>query len=54
MTAFKPGKWTEGADVVVVGYGGAGAITAITAHDAGVKVIILEKQPSDSPIYLEP
>lgn len=30
-------------DVVVVGYGGAGAVTAITAHDAGAEVIILEK-----------
>ena len=41
--------WTEEADVVVVGYGGAGAVTAITAHDAGAKVLILEKQPSDTP-----
>jgi succinate dehydrogenase/fumarate reductase flavoprotein subunit len=36
-------KWDYEADVVVVGYGGAGAATAITAHDAGAKVIILEK-----------
>ncbi len=42
-------KWTEDADVVVVGYGGAGAITAITAHDAGARVVILEKQPGDTP-----
>ena len=41
--------WTEEADVVVVGFGGAGAVTAITAHDAGAKVIILEKQKSDTP-----
>jgi len=42
-------EWTEEADVVIVGYGGAGAVTATTAHDAGAKVLILEKQPSDTP-----
>lgn len=36
--------WHEEADVVVVGFGGAGAVTAITAKDAGAEVIILEKQ----------
>ena len=41
--------WTEEAEVVVVGYGGAGAAAAIAAHNAGAKVLILEKQPSDSP-----
>lgn len=30
-------------DVVVVGYGGAGAVAAITAHDHGARVAILEK-----------
>ncbi len=45
----KQNSWAEEADVVVVGYGGAGAVTAITAHDAGARVLILEKQPSDSP-----
>jgi succinate dehydrogenase/fumarate reductase flavoprotein subunit len=40
-----PGKWDAEADVVVVGYGGAGAATAITAHDAGAKVLLLEKAP---------
>jgi succinate dehydrogenase/fumarate reductase flavoprotein subunit len=38
-------KWGKEADVVVVGYGGAGVVTAITAHDAGAKVLILEKAP---------
>jgi succinate dehydrogenase/fumarate reductase flavoprotein subunit len=33
-------------DVVVVGYGSAGAAAAITAHDHGARVIILEKMPS--------
>jgi succinate dehydrogenase/fumarate reductase flavoprotein subunit len=41
-----PENWNREADVVVVGYGGAGAVTAITAFDAGAKVIILEKSPS--------
>lgn len=36
-------KWDKTADVVVIGYGGAGACAAISAHDAGASVIILEK-----------
>jgi succinate dehydrogenase/fumarate reductase flavoprotein subunit len=40
-----PEKWDYEADVVIVGYGGAGATAAITAHDAGAKVLILEKVP---------
>lgn len=32
-----------GSDVVVVGFGGAGAVAAIEAHDAGASVLILEK-----------
>jgi succinate dehydrogenase/fumarate reductase flavoprotein subunit len=36
-------KWDKEVDVVVVGYGGAGAATAITAHDAGAEVLIIEK-----------
>ena len=35
--------WNKEADVVVVGYGGAGAVAAITAHDTGASVILLEK-----------
>ena len=41
----KEPKWTKTADVVVVGYGGAGAATAITAADNGASVIVLERQP---------
>ena len=33
------------ADVVVIGYGAAGANVAIAAHDEGARVIILEKMP---------
>jgi 3-oxosteroid 1-dehydrogenase len=35
------------ADVIVVGFGAAGACAAIEAHDSGAKVILLEKQPAD-------
>ena len=38
-------EWDEEADVVVVGFGGAGVATAVTAHDLGAKVVILEKAP---------
>lgn len=38
-------RWDLEADVVVVGYGAAGAAAAITAHDAGADVLILEKAP---------
>jgi succinate dehydrogenase/fumarate reductase flavoprotein subunit len=37
--------WDREADVVVVGYGFAGGIAAITAHDAGAGVLLLEKMP---------
>ncbi|MDR0770096.1 MAG: flavocytochrome c [Burkholderiales bacterium] len=36
---------TERADIVVIGSGGAGFASAITAFDAGAKVIVLEKMP---------
>ena len=32
-------------DLVIIGAGGAGYAAAITAHDAGAKVIVLEKMP---------
>ena len=38
-------KWDKEADVIVVGYGLAGAASAIAAHDSGARVIILEKLP---------
>ena len=39
-----PKKWDKEADVVVVGYGGAGAAAAIAAREAGAEVIVLEKR----------
>ncbi|MCL5961484.1 MAG: FAD-binding protein [Chloroflexi bacterium] len=44
----KDARWKESADIVVVGYGGAGAVAAITAHDLGAEVLVVEKQPRDS------
>ena len=35
------------ADIVIIGFGAAGGCSAITAHDAGVEAIILEKQPEN-------
>jgi len=40
-----PAQWDQEADVVILGFGGAGACAAIEAHDAGAKVLVLEKQP---------
>ena len=38
-------EWDSEYDVIVVGLGGAGCATAITAADAGAKVLVLEKAP---------
>jgi len=40
-----PEKWDKEAEVVIIGLGGAGAVAAITAHDAGAQVLVLEKAP---------
>jgi succinate dehydrogenase/fumarate reductase flavoprotein subunit/uncharacterized protein with FMN-binding domain len=39
------GFWDAEYDVVVIGFGGAGASAAITAADAGARVLLLEKAP---------
>lgn len=43
-TSGVPKKWDREADVVIIGYGGAGAAAAIAAGEAGASVIILEKR----------
>lgn len=43
-------QWQRTADVVVVGYGAAGAVAAITACDRKAQVLILEKQLAQSHI----
>ena len=40
-----PPNWDRAADVVIVGYGGAGAAAAMAAHGAGVRVLIVESRP---------
>jgi succinate dehydrogenase/fumarate reductase flavoprotein subunit len=42
---LSPGFWDAEYDVVVIGFGGAGATAAITAADAGARVLLLEKAP---------
>jgi 3-oxo-5alpha-steroid 4-dehydrogenase len=42
-----PKKWDKEADLVVVGYGGAGAAATIEATKAGASVIVLERMPID-------
>lgn len=43
MAHLRISQWTKETDVVVVGYGVAGAVAAINAHDAGAGVVICEK-----------
>ena len=45
-------SWDEAADVVVVGYGYAGAVAAIEAHDAGADVLLIEKMPDPGGISI--
>lgn len=36
-------RWDDAAEVLIIGFGGAGAVAAISAHDSGAKVLIVEK-----------
>ncbi len=40
-----PEKWDRETDIIVVGFGGAGAAAAIEAGKAGAKVLVLERMP---------
>ena len=40
-----PAQWDKEADLVIVGFGAAGAAAAITAQGLGAKVLMLEKAP---------
>jgi succinate dehydrogenase/fumarate reductase flavoprotein subunit len=41
-----PTTWDMEADVVVVGFGAAGMAAAVTAHELGAEVLLLEKAPA--------
>jgi ribulose 1,5-bisphosphate synthetase/thiazole synthase len=47
MAEGLPAKWDKDVDVVVAGTGHAGLAAAITAADAGAKVVILEKMKKE-------
>ena len=40
---MKQMKWDDETEVLVIGFGGAGAVAAITAHEAGARVLVVEK-----------
>ena len=42
--------WDTETDVLVIGYGGAGGAAAITAHDPGAKVLVIEKMKDGAAI----
>ncbi|GLZ02611.1 FAD-binding dehydrogenase [Actinomadura sp. NBRC 104412] len=44
---YHSGDFDESADVVVVGFGVAGATVALTAQEQGAEVVVLDKQPAD-------
>lgn len=37
--------WDRETEVLIVGFGGAGSVAAVTAHEEGAEVLILEKAP---------
>jgi len=43
QASVKMREWDEEFDVVVVGFGFAGGVSAISAHDAGARVLLVEK-----------
>src|SRR5262247_3613065 len=48
----KKNIWDKEVDVIVVGFGAAGGVSAITAHDAGAKVLLIEKMPNPGGISI--
>ena len=40
-------EWDRETEVLVLGFGGAGAVSAVTAHEEGADVLILEKAPKE-------
>jgi succinate dehydrogenase/fumarate reductase flavoprotein subunit len=52
MSREAPKSWDEQADVVVVGYGYAGAVAALEAQEAGADVLLIEKMPDPGGISI--
>src|SRR6202049_492523 len=52
MARKLPESWDEEADVVVVGYGYAGAVAALEAQEAGADVLLIEKMPDPGGISI--
>lgn len=54
-TLTNPPEFDETLDVIVIGYGFAGALTAITAADNGATVLLAEKaeNPAGISIFLD-
>ena len=46
QAAKPPKKWDREVDVLVVGGGGAGLAAALSAHESGAKVLLIEKAPT--------
>ena len=47
-----PARWDVETDVVVVGFGFAGGVSAVAAADAGAEVTIVEKMPNPGGISI--
>ena len=45
-------QWQAEYDVIVVGYGAAGAVAAIESADAGARVLLIEKMPDPGGISI--
>ena len=52
MASNGQNHWDKEVDVIVVGFGAAGGVSAITAHDAGAKVLLIEKMPNPGGISI--
>ena len=51
-TPHSPDAWHLEVDVVVVGYGYAGAVAAIEAKEAGADTLLIEKMPDPGGISI--
>ncbi len=52
MPPTPPARWDQECDVLVVGYGYAGAVAALEARQAGADVLLIEKMPDPGGISI--